>query len=124
MEKFRFDYSENSDILHIHKNEKTTKGSVELGYFTLDLGENKEIIGLEIEHASEFLNKSGILTQIHYPIPIHLQVPYLQTGYKIHDFPVTEKLSRQLLSLPMFPELTEDEIIYITRAIKDFYLSY
>ena len=60
MEKFRFDYSENSDILHIHKNEKTTKGSVELGYFTLDFGENKEIVGLEIEHASEFLNKSGI----------------------------------------------------------------
>ncbi|MBI2671916.1 DUF2283 domain-containing protein [Candidatus Woesearchaeota archaeon] len=60
MGKFKFDYSENSDILHIHKNEKTTKGSVELGCFTLDFGENKEIVGLEIEHASEFLNKSGI----------------------------------------------------------------
>jgi|SRR3989344_4992589 len=54
MDKFNFDYSEYSDILHIHKTNENTKGSVELGDFTLDFGKNDEIVGVEIEHASEF----------------------------------------------------------------------
>lgn len=54
MEKFNFDYSEYSDILHIHSEGKITKGSAGIGDFTLDFGDKEEIIGIEIEHASEF----------------------------------------------------------------------
>lgn len=54
MEKFNFDYSEYSDILHVHKNGQLTKGSVEIGDFTLDFGNKDEVVGIEIEHASEF----------------------------------------------------------------------
>ncbi len=65
MEKFSFDYSEYSDILHIHMSRCQTKGSVEIGDFTLDFGSKDEIVGVEIEHASEFfanvdINKSSL----------------------------------------------------------------
>ena len=54
MDKFSFDYSEYSDILHIHKVDHETKGSIELGDFALDFGSGDDIVGVEIEHASEF----------------------------------------------------------------------
>ena len=60
MKNFNFDYSEYSDILHIHKNGDLTKGSVEVGDFTLDFGNNDSIVGIEIEHASEFFNNLDI----------------------------------------------------------------
>ena len=56
MKKFNFDYSEYSDILHIHRNGDSTKGSVEVGDFTLCFGNNDAIVGIEIEYASEFFN--------------------------------------------------------------------
>jgi len=54
----------------------------------------------------EHLTKSGIGTGIHYPIPVHLQNAYRSMGFKQGDFPVTEKVTAQILSLPMFPGLT------------------
>ena len=60
MEQFNWDYSSYSDILHIRKKDLLTKGSVELGDFTLDFGSNDEIVGIEIEHASEFFNNIDI----------------------------------------------------------------
>tara|TARA_Y100000310_G_scaffold73179_1_gene69348 strand:- start:3170 stop:3490 length:321 start_codon:yes stop_codon:yes gene_type:complete len=54
MSQFDYDYSKVSDILHIQKAGKKTKGSVELGDFTLDFGTKDELVGVEIEHASEF----------------------------------------------------------------------
>ena len=60
MEKYSYDYSRHSDILHIHKHGKQTLGSVELGDFTIDFGENDEVVGLEIDHASEFFRNLDI----------------------------------------------------------------
>ena len=68
----------------------------------------------------EFLASRGIATGIHYPIPIHLQQAYKDLGYKKGDFPVTEKYAKEILSLPMFPELKESEIKYIVDSIRDF----
>ncbi len=68
----------------------------------------------------DFLAKKDITTVIHYPTPIHLQKPYRQLGYKPGDFPITEEKAKRILSLPMFPELTEKEIRYIVTAIRDF----
>tara|TARA_Y100000034_G_C6775131_1_gene346062 strand:- start:135 stop:455 length:321 start_codon:yes stop_codon:yes gene_type:complete len=60
MTNYNWDYSEHSDILHVQQKDQPTKGSVELGDFTLDFGSNEEIIGIEIEHASEFFGNMDI----------------------------------------------------------------
>lgn len=67
------------------------------------------------------LNRHGIQTAIHYPTPIHLTQAYHYLGYRKGDFPVTEALSREILSLPLFPELTEQEQETVIRRIKRFF---
>lgn len=69
----------------------------------------------------EYLNRHSITTVIHYPIPIHLQPAYKYLRHKRGDFPVTERLARRIISLPMFPELTDVEIRYIVSQIKQFW---
>jgi len=66
------------------------------------------------------LNARGIGAQIHYPIPIHLQKAYKHLGYKEGDFPVAEHAAKRIVSLPMFPELEQQEIEYIAQEIKSF----
>lgn len=68
----------------------------------------------------EHLKARGISTGIHYPIPLHLQPAYRHLGYKEGDFPITEECARQVLSLPMYPELTQAQIEEVARAIKEF----
>lgn len=68
-----------------------------------------------------YLKKHGVDTVIHYPIPIHLQAPHRAQGYKPGMFPVTEKRAKTILSLPMFPELTKNEISFVCRTIRSFY---
>ena len=67
-----------------------------------------------------YLLENGIYTLIHYPIPIHLQEAYSFLGYKRGDFPVAERAAERVLSLPMYPELLESEIVYVTEKIKNF----
>ncbi len=67
-----------------------------------------------------FLQQNGISVGIHYPIPIHLQPAYKDLGYQKGDFPVTERYAVEILSLPMFPELNDDQITYITNVLKEF----
>jgi dTDP-4-amino-4,6-dideoxygalactose transaminase len=64
------------------------------------------------------LKEKGIQTGIHYPIPIHLQEAYAGK-WKQGDFPVAEKLAPELLSLPMFAELTESQITEVCSALKE-----
>jgi len=66
------------------------------------------------------LKSKGIATGIHYPIPLHLQPAYAYLGHKPGDFPITERVANEILSLPMFPELTPEQIEYIVKQIKDF----
>ncbi len=61
----------------------------------------------------ERLSERGIRTLIHYPIPIHLQEAFKELGYKRGDFTITEKVCEEVLSLPMYPELTEKHIRYV-----------
>ncbi len=68
-----------------------------------------------------FLKERGIFTGIHYPIPVHMQKAMDYLGYKTGDFPATEKITREILSLPMYAELTEDDINYITDSVKLFF---
>lgn len=69
----------------------------------------------------EYLTKKGIPTMIHYPLPLHLQPAFKYLGYKTGDFPEAELAAREVLSLPMYPELEQKSQDTVIRAIKDFY---
>ena len=70
---------------------------------------------------SQFLKDNGVSCGIHYPIPIHLQKAYADFGWKKGDFPVCEKAADEILSLPMFAEMTDGQIAYVAGKIKEFY---
>ncbi|NSW52431.1 MAG: DegT/DnrJ/EryC1/StrS family aminotransferase [Anaerolineae bacterium] len=67
-----------------------------------------------------YLEEHGISTGIHYPIPIHLQPAYENLGYKAGDFPVTEQIANELVSLPMYAEMTPEMVTYVSDKIIEF----
>ncbi len=69
----------------------------------------------------KYLGENGIATGLHYPVPLHEQPCFAHLGYKKGDFPVTEQLAECGLSLPMFAELTNEQIEYISGKIKEFF---
>lgn len=71
----------------------------------------------------EFLSSRGIGTAIHYPMGLHMQEAYRTLGYVEGDLPNCEEVASQVLSLPMFPELTDEEVTYVVEAIKEFFRS-
>ncbi len=73
------------------------------------------------DELQNYLNENEISNGLHYPIPLHLQNSYKHLGYKKGDFPNTEDLAFNCLSLPIFPELSEEQINYVVKNIKDFY---
>jgi dTDP-4-amino-4,6-dideoxygalactose transaminase len=73
------------------------------------------------EKLMDYLSGKGIQTALHYPLPLHLQKAYNYLNYHNGDFPVAEKTCKEILSLPMYPEMTEEQIVYVTDSIKSFY---
>lgn len=69
----------------------------------------------------EFLRKNGIYASIYYPKPLHLQKPLLDLGYKVGQFPISEKISREVLSLPIFPEMEDWQINYVIEKVREFF---
>lgn len=67
-----------------------------------------------------YLKEQNIDTGIHYPIPIHLQPAYQYLGYKKGDFPVTEGYADNIVSLPMYAELTDEMVQYVVEVIQNF----
>lgn len=68
-----------------------------------------------------FLNKKGVATGLHYPVPLHLQPAYADLGYESGNFPVAEKAAAKLLSLPMYPELSGAQIQRVCSLVREFY---
>ncbi|HQJ52033.1 MAG TPA: DegT/DnrJ/EryC1/StrS family aminotransferase, partial [Anaerolineae bacterium] len=68
----------------------------------------------------KYLADRGIETAIHYPTPIHLQEAYRWLGLGPGSFPVAESLASQLLSLPIYPELTDSKVRRVAEAIRDW----
>jgi dTDP-4-amino-4,6-dideoxygalactose transaminase len=66
------------------------------------------------------LQEAGIHTGMHYPIPVHLQKPYQNLGYREGDFPVTEQTAKEQLSLPMFAELTSEQVKRVAQAVSNW----
>lgn len=68
-----------------------------------------------------YLSSKGITTIIHYPVPLHVQEAYAYLGYKKGDLPKTEKACEEILSLPMYPEMTTEQVDEVIKTIKEFY---
>ncbi len=68
----------------------------------------------------KYLLENQISTGLHYPIPLHLQKAYKNLGYKEGSFPVSEKIAKEILSLPMYPDLTDDQQKHVAETIKEW----
>mgnify|MGYP001593597622 CR=1 FL=1 len=73
------------------------------------------------EHLIKFLAENGVETKVHYPVPIHLQKPYTELGYKKGDFLKCESQAERILTLPIHQYLTEEQIRYTAGLIRRFY---
>jgi dTDP-4-amino-4,6-dideoxygalactose transaminase len=69
----------------------------------------------------QFLSEEGVGTDIYYPLPLHLQECYSFLKHRRGDFPISEKASEEVLALPIYPELTEEEQMFVVDRIKAFY---
>ena len=63
------------------------------------------------------LAEAGVESGIHYPVPLHLQPAYAHLGHRPGDFPVAERLAAEILSLPMFPEITDEQQDHVASAL-------
>lgn len=68
-----------------------------------------------------YLAQEGVGTEVYYPVPLHLQPCLREMGYKVGDFPESERAARESLALPIFPELTDDQQTFVVEKIKSFY---
>jgi len=73
------------------------------------------------EELRVFLTQQGIATEVYYPVPLHLQECFAYLGYRVGDLPESERAAKEVLALPMFPELREDEQQRVVAAIAEFY---
>ncbi len=90
---------------------KTDKKYLSVFHLFIIMVKNRNLI-------QEYLSNNNIATGLHYPIPLHLQESYNYMGLKPGSFPITEKYSKKLLSLPMYPELTVKQITYVADCLK------
>jgi len=66
----------------------------------------------------EHLLAHGVGCDIHYPTPTHLQPAYAELGYRAGSLPVTEDLAGRILSLPMYPELTYEQVMFVAETVR------
>ncbi|XLQ11643.1 MAG: DegT/DnrJ/EryC1/StrS family aminotransferase [cyanobacterium endosymbiont of Epithemia adnata isolate EadnSB Bon19] len=87
--------------------------------YTILVKNKREATEVFRDHLQKKLEKKGVISMIYYPIPLHLQKVYQGLGYEVGSFPVTEKAVREVLSLPMFPEISFKEQQQVAYALKD-----
>src|ERR1019366_1687889 len=75
----------------------------------------------ERDRLREALTARGIETGLHYPVPVHLEKAYSHLNYQAGDFPVSERLAQNSLSLPIYPEMGLEAADYVASAIQEFY---
>ncbi len=83
--------------------------------YTIKVGEGKR------DELKKYLEQQGVPTMIYYPVPLHQQKAYRKAETKAGDFPVTEELSKTVLSLPIHTEMTEEELKFICVTVKAFF---
>ena len=93
---------------------KTDKGNVHVyNQFTVRVKKRDEL--------RAYLKDKGVGTEVYYPIPLHLQGCYRELGHQKGSFPVSERASEEVLALPIYAELTEDQQTHVVRTIAEFY---
>lgn len=93
--------------------EETPSSKAVYHLFTVRTKRRKELI--------EYLKAANISTGVHYPVPVHLVPSFKQLGYKRGDFPICEKASKKILSLPIYPEMSRSSAEYVVKKIKSFF---
>jgi dTDP-4-amino-4,6-dideoxygalactose transaminase len=73
------------------------------------------------DELQSYLGSHNIATGLHYPVPIHLQQAYQGLGFKSGELPVTERLSKEILSLPMYPQLTPEQQSQVSNRLLEFF---
>ena len=71
----------------------------------------------------QYLQDNGIGTDIYYPLSLHEQECFKPLGHKQGDFPESEKAAREVLALPIYAELTEEQIRYVAGRVKEFFIA-
>jgi dTDP-4-amino-4,6-dideoxygalactose transaminase len=107
--KLYHDFLEGTDVV----TPAETRGVESVWHLYVIRSENRDLL-------RERLVSKGISASIHYPVPIHRQPAYKDLGYKPGDFPITEELAPRILSLPMYAELTSEQLEFVALAIREF----
>jgi len=102
------------DVPQINFLKENPSGRHAQNYFTVKVTEKRKEL-------QEHLQKEGIASAVYYPLSLHLQLVYQNLGYKKGDFPVSENFQEEVLSFPIFPQLTQREVKLVTDKIKVFY---
>lgn len=79
---------------------------------------------IRCEHRDElqaYLKEKGIGSAVYYPVPLYKQPAYAHLGFKAEDYPQAEKAAKEVLSIPMFPEITKEQVARVCDAIREFY---
>jgi len=99
-------------------------GDLQLPQVSPDCRHVYHLFVIRTSHRDElmkYLQANGVGCIIHYPIPIHLQPAYKEHHWQEGDFPITETCAKEILSLPMFPELAVEQIDYVCETIRQFF---
>ena len=80
--------------------------------------------GITVFNLSLLLGEKNISTEIYYPLPLHLQDCFAYLGYEKGAFPESEKAANDTIALPIFPELTQEQLSYVTEKIDEFIKKY
>jgi len=65
------------------------------------------------------LQERGVQTGVHYPLPVHLQKPYQALGYRQGDFPYAERACQRVISMPLYPEMTNEQAAYAAQTLRE-----
>jgi UDP-2-acetamido-2-deoxy-ribo-hexuluronate aminotransferase len=103
------------DLVWVSVPERLPNSTHVFHQYTLILDEN-----VDRDHLRNFLQEKGIPSMVYYPFPLHFQEAFKTPEYKAGDFPVTEKLCKTVLSLPMHTELSDEHLKYIVDTLKSF----